>query len=482
MQDFFGILDAVKRLTAPAGLENAHQDGFSWARDGVDFATSTKLTADDYNRIIAQLRGVITATPGFDTTGRDPSDPLLLRDAIIDFATAKIVELLPDVVLDQADELAAAMASITAFVNAVVAAVPTNLNASNLTAGTVPDGRLPGWTRPLSTAATNATDFDAITANGWHGNLLGTNNPNIPAAGYYFVLVLGHSVNLTQIAFPYSASVSGYGIWIRGRYNGVWTGWVRIGDKTYNDTLYLAKAGGALTGGLTGTTLTLSGLAQLNGGASTLVGGSGALNTLSTPYYSIEVRGTSVSGGAFIGLHRSGGSYAVLFGLDTDNRIKVGGWSMGNASYELHHDGNSSRGSPDAVLEDQKASGTAAQTSTAAAYTIRDLNTEVSDRFGLMTLASNLFTPSAAGWVEWETAVQSANGTCKSRLYNVTDAVVAGVGLGCVSNGQFLTGGAPVLAGKQYRLEVYTTAAQPMTQGTTSLGAEIYSRVSYWRN
>lgn len=133
MQDFFGILDAVKRLTAPAGLENAHQDGFSWARDGVDFITSTKLTADDWNRIIAQLRGVLTATPGFDPTGRDPSDPLLLRDAIIDFATAKIdegiVAQLPATVLGNMAAIVDAITDVTAFVVPCIAGSAGTANA-----------------------------------------------------------------------------------------------------------------------------------------------------------------------------------------------------------------------------------------------------------------------------------------------------------------------------------------------------------------
>lgn len=37
--------------------------------------------------------------------------------------------------------------------------------------------------------------------------------------------------------------------------------------------------------------------------------------------------------------HRPG-NYAAYFGLDTDNNFRVGGWSMGAASYKLWHDGN----------------------------------------------------------------------------------------------------------------------------------------------
>lgn len=43
---------------------------------------------------------------------------------------------------------------------------------------------------------------------------------------------------------------------------------------------------------------------------------------------------------AVISFHRSGGGYAALFGLDTDNKWKVGGWSMGNNAYEIFHQGN----------------------------------------------------------------------------------------------------------------------------------------------
>jgi hypothetical protein len=50
--------------------------------------------------------------------------------------------------------------------------------------------------------------------------------------------------------------------------------------------------------------------------------------------------GTSRGNGAcYMNFHRPG-AYAVRFGLDTDNKLKVGGWSMGAASYEILHTGN----------------------------------------------------------------------------------------------------------------------------------------------
>nr|MBA4203334.1 hypothetical protein [Ralstonia sp.] len=49
-----------------------------------------------------------------------------------------------------------------------------------------------------------------------------------------------------------------------------------------------------------------------------------------------QARGT---GAAFMSFHRPG-VYAVHFGLDTDNRLKVGGWSMGAVAHEIWHSGN----------------------------------------------------------------------------------------------------------------------------------------------
>lgn len=45
------------------------------------------------------------------------------------------------------------------------------------------------------------------------------------------------------------------------------------------------------------------------------------------------------AGAAFMSFHRPN-NYAVHLGLDTDNKLKVGGWSMGSNAYELWHSGN----------------------------------------------------------------------------------------------------------------------------------------------
>lgn len=50
------------------------------------------------------------------------------------------------------------------------------------------------------------------------------------------------------------------------------------------------------------------------------------------------------AGAAFVTFHRPG-AYATYLGLDTDNQLKVGGWSMGANAYRLWHENNDGPGS-----------------------------------------------------------------------------------------------------------------------------------------
>lgn len=157
--DLFGPLDSVKRLTAPAGFAAAHVDGFSWVKLGLDDTDTTKLTPDDWNRIIAQFRALLIDS-GLNLAALDPASVYLLRDVL----AAKIVALGPTVITANAAAIATALAGVSAFVAAVVAAVPANLNASNLVSGTVPDARL---SFTVSTfIRTLLDDIDAATARG----------------------------------------------------------------------------------------------------------------------------------------------------------------------------------------------------------------------------------------------------------------------------------------------------------------------------
>ncbi len=146
-------------------------------------------------------------------------------------------------------------------------------------------------------------------------------------------------------------------------------------------------------------------------------------------------------------------------------------------------------GAPYAVIEDQKASGTGGGDSTSGSWQTRTLNTEVRDVASLITLAANQFTPSVDGWVEWSAPAYEGS-EHKTRLFNVTDTTVAGVGSSeqTLNSGQSQSrsfGGCAVVAGKAYRVEhqVGTSQGSTIGYGVPSNFAgtvEVYTRVLFW--
>ncbi|TJV19700.1 hypothetical protein [Mesorhizobium sp.] len=123
--DLFGILDAVKKLTAPAGMEAVHLDGMSWARNGLTYGDSTKLTADDWNRIIGNLRGLLVGS-GADLNTLDPASPMLLRDVLVNYIIGELADVLPDYIESNAGAIAADIVDdpgFTAVVGATLGAL-----------------------------------------------------------------------------------------------------------------------------------------------------------------------------------------------------------------------------------------------------------------------------------------------------------------------------------------------------------------------
>jgi hypothetical protein len=145
-------------------------------------------------------------------------------------------------------------------------------------------------------------------------------------------------------------------------------------------------------------------------------------------------------------------------------------------------------GAPDAVLEDQKATTTDGGTATSGSWETRTLNTEVRDNGGIISIAANQFTPTVAGWVEWEAPAMRV-GAHQSRLYNVTGAAAVAYGSnastgGAVDNSDSSCGGAPVAAGTAYRIEhrvTSTKANDGYGQANSFGGTEVYTRVKFWR-
>jgi hypothetical protein len=161
---------------------------------------------------------------------------------------------------------------------------------------------------------------------------------------------------------------------------------------------------------------------------------------------------------------------------DSDKVTASGGFYVGSARVG---------GAPDAVMEDQKSSGTDGGLSLPVPGA-RDLNTEVRDASSLVSIAANQFTPTVAGWVEWS-APASNVGIHQTRFYNVTDSTVAGTGTveRCSGAGDTSTrsfGGAAVVAGKAYRVEHQCVTTQASGFGLAgSYGTEVYARVKFWR-
>lgn len=90
---------------------------------------------------------------------------------------------------------------------------------------------------------------------------------------------------------------------------------------------FVKKAGDTMTGQLVNT----GGLAASQAMA-TATGSLGAFEARSQG-------STGTAGAAFLTFHRPG-VHAAYFGLDTDNQLKIGGWSMGANAYKIWHENN----------------------------------------------------------------------------------------------------------------------------------------------
>jgi hypothetical protein len=143
---------------------------------------------------------------------------------------------------------------------------------------------------------------------------------------------------------------------------------------------------------------------------------------------------------------------------------------------------SSAPGTPSFVLEDQKASGTAGQTSSTS-WAKTNLNTEVLDPDGLVSITSDEFTVTKSGWVEYTYSFfRTSFG--QLRLYDVTSSAVVSLSINAVSIGSAgagagTTGVGAVVAGRTYRIEAQSNAAIAGGLGlAASFGTEVYGRVT----
>lgn len=175
---------------------------------------------------------------------------------------------------------------------------------------------------------------------------------------------------------------------------------------------------------------------------------------------------------------------AGLYGDTATGGDKGAGTLNATAVYQ---NGARVTGAPDAVIEDRKAQGTDGGTFTQGAWQTRTLNTEARDPDGLISLSSNQFTPTVAGWVEWDAPAYEVNAH-QTRLYNVTGAAAVASGTtelagSAVNSTSRSSGGAAVTGGKAYRIEHYcrTTKATTGFGPASNIGGEVYTRVRFWR-
>jgi hypothetical protein len=105
------------------------------------------------------------------------------------------------------------------------------------------------------------------------------------------------------------------------------------GNLTANRTLSVDSSVVRTTGNQTiGGTKTFNGLIEASGSA-----GGMSVNTQGST--KLEVKSAGVGNAAYMTFHIPG-QYAVRFGLDVNNNLRVGGWSLGNAAYTLLHQNN----------------------------------------------------------------------------------------------------------------------------------------------
>ena len=131
---------------------------------------------------------------------------------------------------------------------------------------------------------------------------------------------------------------------------------------------------------------------------------------------------------------RAGGTSVLTIGTATQT-IKLPGGSPG-ADKVLKSDasGNATWGADSgglfasySILADEKTSGTAGGTFTAAAWRTRDLQTEVYDGIGITFSTNEFVLPAGNYLIQWSAPAYSVN-THTSRLYDVTGAAVIAQG------------------------------------------------------
>jgi hypothetical protein len=163
-------------------------------------------------------------------------------------------------------------------------------------------GNIPAWGKmDLTTHVSGSLPV----ANG------GTGANNISAARVNLGLQIGVNVQAWNTRLDSIASLAGASGFLKKDSTNVYV---------LDNTTYMPIDGGVFIGGVT---------------AGNSIGPVGQTSGLVSKF---EIKSTGAANAAFMTFNRLG-DYAVYFGLDTDNKLKVGGYSLGANAYEIWHAG-----------------------------------------------------------------------------------------------------------------------------------------------
>ena len=264
----------------------------------------------------ARFANVLEATTGVSTS--HIVSPFTMKAAIDASVTASVNGILggAGAALDTLKELATAMGNDPNFANTVATEIGTKLSKSG--------GAISGALSVSGLLTLNGgLSFSVGGASFALGGQLYDDGAFPDAAGRTLLLAAGdrfyvaNKLNNVAILQAYADGTFKY------------KGQDIFHTGNLSPGLYLPRSGGSngSAGQMTGV---LAAFLQNQGGIGTATGGLG----------SIEVVSNGAAGhAAFMTFHRSG-SHAAYFGLDTDNKWKVGGWSMGANAYAIFHEGN----------------------------------------------------------------------------------------------------------------------------------------------
>tara|TARA_Y100000034_G_scaffold37948_1_gene46621 strand:- start:24 stop:920 length:897 start_codon:yes stop_codon:yes gene_type:complete len=141
-----------------------------------------------------------------------------------------------------------------------------------------------------------------------------------------------------------------------------------------------------------------------------------------------------------------------------------------------------------AIIADQKSSGTEGGTATSGAWRTRDLNTEIADPDGIVSISTNEFTLDAGTYlIKWSAPFAEVV-FAQTRLYNSTDTTEVEVGQSALVNAS-MTGisvgsARTTIAGsKAFRIEyqVNTTKSSEGCGRASSFGTEQYALVEIYK-